>query len=128
MKKTLAEIENWATKLTVTQIEQLPEEEIIEYIMERPGHPGQYGFMLGPESFKSIEEFSTIFSALMNRLNKIENLENKMASNKEKTQINFVSLKDLLKGRKYKDIPEEEQREIAKKILHLIFPQEQNKK
>jgi ABC-type antimicrobial peptide transport system ATPase subunit len=78
MKKTLTELNNWASKLTVTQIEQLPEEEIIEYIMERPGHPGQYGFMLGIQSFKSVKDFSNIFSALMARLGKIENLEEKI--------------------------------------------------
>ncbi|MFA5211315.1 MAG: hypothetical protein WC414_02305 [Patescibacteria group bacterium] len=122
MKKTLAEIENWATKLTATQIDQLPEEEIIEYIMERPGHPGQYGFMLGPESFKSIEEFSTIFSALMNRLNKIENLENKMTSNKEKTEINLVSLQNYLQGRKWEELTKEEQLNISGEILKMIFP------
>lgn len=76
--KTLDEINEWASKLSLDQIRELPEEEILEYIMERPGHPGQYGFMLQMQYFKSEKEFAEIMHALMTRLGKIGNLKEKM--------------------------------------------------
>jgi len=44
----------------------------------------------------------------------------------KKQQINMISLKDYLRGRKYSQLPKEEQLEIAQKILMALFPESQN--
>ena len=46
-----------------------------------------------------------------------------------KQQINLINLQELLKGRDYREIPKEEQLEIAKKLIQMIFPDStENKK
>ena len=42
---------------------------------ERPGHPGQYGFMLQLEYFKSQEHFAGTMGALMTRLQEVANVK-----------------------------------------------------
>lgn len=76
----LEQLNRWASSLTVEQIENLSEDEILSVAMQRPGHPGAYGFMLQLQYFKSQEHFSKIMYALMKRLGKVENLEEKMSS------------------------------------------------
>ena len=46
--------------------------------MERPGHPGQYGFMLQLPYFKSSEHLAKTTYALMDRLQKVKNMKEKM--------------------------------------------------
>jgi len=74
----LEKLNKWASKLSLEEIENLPEDEILEMVMERPGHPGQYGFMLQLPFFKSQEHFSETMQALLQRLHKIDDLEEKM--------------------------------------------------
>lgn len=72
-------LHQWASQLSIDEIKNLPEEEILDKILERPGHPGQYGFMF-PAS--SSEDVALIFLELMKRLFKIENLKEKMKNTK----------------------------------------------
>jgi len=84
----LDELNKWASKLSFEEINNLPEDEILEMAMERPGHPGQYGFMLQLSFFKSQEHFAETMRALMQRLQKVENLKNKMK--KENSNYSFL--------------------------------------
>lgn len=74
----LDELNKWASKLSLEEIKNLLEDEILEMAMERPGHPGQYGFMLQLPFFKSQEHFAETMHALMQRLQKIDDLKEKM--------------------------------------------------
>ena len=75
---TLQEINQKVSKLTTEEINSLPEDEILSMAMERPGHPGAFGFMLQLPYFKSQKHFSKIMYALMERLQKVDNLKEKM--------------------------------------------------
>lgn len=68
----------WASKLSIEQVKNLPEGELLNFVMERPGHPGQYGFMFPGSRFVSNNNFVTIFYELTKRLGKVENLREKM--------------------------------------------------
>lgn len=78
----MTKLHKWVRSISERQIKKLPEEEILKYVIERPGHPGQYGFMLRPEFFKSKKEFEKKFFALMKRLGEIPNLKEKMRERK----------------------------------------------
>jgi len=69
-------VSKYVNELTVEQVENLSDAEIMGFRMERPNHKGQYGFMLTPKYFKSDEHFSEIFYALMKRLDKVANVNN----------------------------------------------------
>ena len=62
-------------KASVGEIELLSENEILDLAMERPMHAGQYGFLMPNNSH---EQFADKFCALMKRLQKVENLKEKM--------------------------------------------------
>jgi len=72
------QLNKWASKMSLEEIENLSEDKILSIAMERPGHPGQYGFMLQLPFFKSQEHFAETMHALMQRLQKVENLKEKM--------------------------------------------------
>ena len=55
-------------KLSAALVEQLTPTHVQKLSMERPGHPGQCGFMLNPKDFDSEEEFANIMAVLMNKL------------------------------------------------------------
>jgi len=80
---TLEDINKLASSFSVEQINSFTDEEIFNLSMERPGHPGQRGFMLQPRYFKSQKHFSEITHALMKRLTKAEDRKVK-----EKTEEN----------------------------------------
>ena len=82
--RSLDEINKWVSKLSAEEIQNLTDEEILSLAMERPGHPGQYGFMLHPGYFESVEHLSEAMNQLMKRLNKVDNMEEKMEMNKKK--------------------------------------------
>lgn len=63
----------FTSKLTIEQIENFSDEEINSVKMERPGHPGQFGFMLNQKYFQSTEHHSQIMFALLTRLTKVKN-------------------------------------------------------
>jgi len=71
-------------KLSAENIQNLSEEEILFLAMERPGHPGQYGFLLQISYFKSKEHLSQTMFTLMQRLQKVKNLHEKMSDKAEK--------------------------------------------
>lgn len=68
----------WAKSLTLEDIPYLPEEEVLDHLIERPGHPGVYGFMISPDEFDSQEYFAQMFYALMQRLSQVKDLSEKM--------------------------------------------------
>lgn len=68
----------WAGKLSAEQVRNLPEEQLLNFVMERPEHPGQYGFMFPGSRFVSNDNFATIFYELTKRLGKVERLKEKM--------------------------------------------------
>lgn len=72
----------WASQLSVEQIKNLPEEEVLSVAMERPGHPGQFGFMWQLLYFRSQEHLAETMSALLQRLGKIDNLKVRMKDRK----------------------------------------------
>lgn len=57
-------------EMGVDDIAALSDEEILAMAMQRPGHPGQYGFMLNPGDFRSKEHYMATMVALINRLQK----------------------------------------------------------
>lgn len=65
---------SWAKSLIIDDIPYLPEEEVMDHLLERPGHPGAYGFMISPNEFDSEEHFAQIFYALMQRLGQIKDV------------------------------------------------------
>ena len=69
---SLKELNEWASRLSVEEIKNLSDEEILKYRMERPGHSGSYGFMLDMNNFESPRHFSEILKALMERLAKVD--------------------------------------------------------
>lgn len=68
----------WAKSLLVEDIPYLSEEEVLDHLVERPGHPGVYGFMLPPNEFDSEEHFAQLFYALTQRLSQIKDVWEKM--------------------------------------------------
>ena len=78
--KKLEAINKLASQLSVEQIRNLSDEDVMSMAMERPGHPGQFGFMLRLQYFKSTEHLAEISTALMKRLQRIEHLKEKMTS------------------------------------------------
>jgi len=76
----LEELNQKACKLTTEQIKNLTEDEILSMAMERPGHPGAFGFMLGLPYFKSSGHLAKTTYALMKRLMKVDNLKEKMVN------------------------------------------------
>ncbi len=74
----LEELNKWVSELSIEQIKNLSEDEILSMSMERPGHPGQFGFMLQLPYFKSQKHFAETMSALMERLQKVDNLKEKI--------------------------------------------------
>lgn len=70
----LEELNKLVSKLSLKEIKNLSDDEILNMAMERPGHPGQYGFMLKLTYFNSEEHFAKIMNALMKRLQKVDNL------------------------------------------------------
>lgn len=68
----------WASRLSLDQISNLSEDEILNKAMERPGYPGQFGFMLQLQSFSSQEHFAETMRALLKRIGQVENLQEKM--------------------------------------------------
>ena len=60
------------SKLSLEQIEDLSDEEINELAIERPGHPGQYGFLLSPLFFRSDAHLAETMKALLDRLAKVK--------------------------------------------------------
>lgn len=78
----LEELNKWASNLSLKEIKNLSEDEILNMAMERPGHPGQYGFMLQLQFFKSEEHFAETMCALLKRLNQVDKLKEKMKKKK----------------------------------------------
>jgi hypothetical protein len=66
----LKEYNLFICKLSREQIEDLSDEEIRELAIERPGHPGQYGFLLDPTFFRSDAHVAETLKALLDRLAK----------------------------------------------------------
>jgi hypothetical protein len=58
--------------LSIEEIGGLTDDEIRALSMERPGHPGQRGFMLSLEYFRSPDHMAGITHALMARLVKAD--------------------------------------------------------
>ena len=71
-EEPLKEYNLFICKLSLKQIEELSDEEIHELAMERPGHPGQYGFLLSPSYFRSEAHFAETMHALLERLKKVK--------------------------------------------------------
>lgn len=68
----LEQINQIASKLTVEEINNFSDEEILALTMQRPGHPGQVGFMFSMQNFNSVEHFAKIMAVLMKRLTRIK--------------------------------------------------------
>jgi hypothetical protein len=92
----LEEINKKASKLSLEEINNLSEAEVLDMVMERPGHPGQFGFMLQLPFFKSKDHLAETMYALMKRLEKIDNLEEKMQKKKEKLSLDSKEIQETL--------------------------------
>ncbi len=68
----LKEYNLFISGLSREQIENLPDEEILELAIGRPDHPGQYSFLLQLAYFRSKEHLAETMSALPNRLEKVK--------------------------------------------------------
>lgn len=69
-EEPLKEYNLFISKLSREEIEDLTDEEIHGLAIERPGHPGQYGFLLSPTFFRSEAHLAEMMKALMDRLAK----------------------------------------------------------
>ena len=81
----LEKLNLWVSQLAPEQIKQMSEEQVLTLAMERPGHPGQYGFLLSRRYFKSDDHLAETMGALMDRLGQVKNLKEKM-SDREKRE------------------------------------------
>ncbi len=79
----LDEMNQFVSKLSVKGIQDLSDEEIVNLAMERPGHPGQYGFMLNPAFYASEEQMANTMNELLHRLHKVDKLDEKMKMKKQ---------------------------------------------
>lgn len=100
-KNNLEELNKWASKLSLEEINNLSEDEILGMAMERPGHPGQHGFMLQLPFFKSQDHFAETMYALTKRLQQVDDLKGKM-KNKETSEQKITQFT----GEEYKKISE----------------------
>ena len=66
----LREYNLFISGLSLEQIADLSDEEIRDLAIDRPGHPGQYGFLLIPDYFRSQDHLAETMQALMDRLGK----------------------------------------------------------
>jgi len=92
-------LNKWACALSREEIQNLPEEEVLRMAVERPDHPGQYGFMLQLPYFQSQEHFTEIMHALMERLQKVEDLQEKMNTGEatQFTEDEFLQISEVAK-------------------------------
>ena len=90
----------WAKSLLVEDIPYLSEEEILDHIIERPGHPGVYGFMLPPNEFDSEEHFAQLFYALTQRLCQIKDVSEKMLARIEEEKESRERVKLSIESRR----------------------------
>ncbi len=104
----------WAKSLVVEDIPYLPEEEVLDHLMERPGHPGVYGFMISPNEFDSQEYFAQMFYALMQRLNQIKDVSEKMLARQEENN----------ESRERAEIARKSRREAMQKYVESISTSE----
>ncbi len=68
----LREYNLFISGLSLEQIANMTDEEIMDLAIERPGHPGEYGFLLRPEYFRSTEHAAQTLTALLDRLGKVQ--------------------------------------------------------
>ncbi len=65
-----AGLQNLSTQEMVEAIENFSDEEILCLSIERPGHKGQFGFILNPRVFESLDQFAAVMCALQDRFAK----------------------------------------------------------
>jgi ALTTAQ repeat len=65
-------LNTYVSRLTLEQIDALTDDEIRALSVERPGHPGQRGFLLDPYYFRSVEHMAETMHGLMARLAKAD--------------------------------------------------------
>jgi hypothetical protein len=65
-------ISKFVSRLSIEQIENLSDEEILKLRIERPNHPGQFGFLLVPKYFKKDGHLSQASYALIKRLGNVQ--------------------------------------------------------
>lgn len=75
----LEALNRYLSGLTPEELEALSEQEVLGMAVERPDHPGQYGFMLSPRFFSSNEHMARTMHVLAKKLTAIEDLKAKMA-------------------------------------------------
>ena len=71
-------LNSWFETLTLEKIVEISDYEILQYIMERPGYKGQYGFLISPDTLSRTLNGSEILYFLMKRITDIpkEQIEN----------------------------------------------------
>ena len=74
----------WLEKASIEEIQNLPEEEILNMSMPRPGHPGQTGFMF---PFSTQENFAEKAYALIKRLSEVKHSKEKIPEGFVKCQV-----------------------------------------
>lgn len=73
---TLEIFNRWLSQLSPEDINNLTDDEVMAHAMERPGHPGQLGFMFKIDYFRSSEHFAEASFAIMQRLSKSKQTKN----------------------------------------------------
>jgi hypothetical protein len=76
-------------RLSSEIIERIDEEVIVKIAFENPQKPGVYGFLLAPECFDSLDHLAEIQKALLDRLGRIENMEEKIKDSYGYGEIGF---------------------------------------
>lgn len=91
----LEKLNQWARKSTLEQIKNLSEDEILNMAIERPGHVGQFGFMLQLGYFKSQDHLAKITHALMIRLGQVENVKEKKQNMENTLGTSEISMEEF---------------------------------
>ena len=90
LKLTIDQVNELASELTIEEVTNLPEAITLSMAMQRPGHAGQYGFMVNPSYFKDKDKFAKIMFALMERFGKIKDKEKKMVAQSHPERSSLV--------------------------------------
>lgn len=61
-------ISEWMKSLSINDIKNLSDDEIVKMSIQRPDNPNQRGFLIDPNLFESKDEYSEKLALLMNRL------------------------------------------------------------
>jgi len=81
--------EEWFKSLAAETVDEVPEYIFLNYVMERPGHPGQFGFLFHSEIITEHKDGHEVFTKLIIRAGKIPKdiLKKSTKENRERMRL-----------------------------------------